>query len=317
MYPRRRTGLWAALIAGSLIFTTMPGALAQTTISDRQQAMSLWAEIAGLIEQGQCEAALERMKPLDRYFRAEGDDLRFRWNYAYCLESAQRYTEAIESYGLVIAQEAPAKTKEAARKQIDLLRRNRVGVLELDCLPAGARATLDSPHHAPTACPATWRDLETATYRVTLESPDGLHEEAEFRALAGRVSTHQLTMKSALVVRSPVEGSYVQVDGEYRGEAGRTEPLVIDGLTPGKHALHVTHPQGGRPWEVRLTVKPGQRRVVNAQLSGAEAPGPDRTWLWVGVGAGAAVAVGAAVAIFALSSDEPEVTHELDFAFSE
>lgn len=273
-------------------------------------------------KQGNFQAALREFEAIDGYFRTHGDHPTFRWYLADCLARAGRPMDALESYALLADAEIAEGTRQAARERIEGLRRTALGGLTLACVPARSTVEIDDVTTVPLPCPIERRDFPSGTYTFRVLSPGDVTTVQKLRVAPGRPNEATITVTPELVVRSPVAGAYVQVDGRFAGEAGPQGPLVLRDVEPGAREIRVTSPRGGKPWIKRVKVSVGERTVASAELDGQrlslggdvtpiEAEDDD-TLLWVGVGVGAAALVaGGAAAFLLLGEDDPEVREGL------
>jgi hypothetical protein len=150
--------------------------------------------------------------------------------------------------------------------------------LSVESTPAGALVTIDGQARGKTPL-----RLELAEGAHALDvTLDGARRHIPVTLAAGTVTVHSLefappvaaaTADSAIEVRSDPPGGRVVVDGVARGAT----PIVVTGLTSGRHEVQISGPFRTVTRQVTLAPKQQLRLVVTPERSAAtETPRPTR-----------------------------------------
>ena len=233
-----------------------------------QQALALYAEAYGLTQ-----------------------DPAILYNKGRALEALGDFPEALAAQEEFDAKASPElKQKVAGHAKLLADLRSRVATLELHVnqdaeVRAGDRILGQSSQKKFL--------LNAGKTKLTFTREGYFPIERELTLAGGQVTVLDLTLLSkaergVLVVRSPVTGAQVTVDGIAFGMVPTETPVM-----PGAHRVHVAH-DGYRPTDSTAVLAAGERKELDLSLE-AETPVYKKWWFWTGVGL--VIAGGVATAI--------------------
>jgi hypothetical protein len=226
------------------------------------------------------------------------DDPALYYNRGRALQGLGQFPEALEQLQAFDAKAPPElKAKVPALGALITEVRARVSTLSVTCNIAGARILVrdrivgTTPLPAPLRLPSGRATVEIEAegylpYRKQLDLP-GAATAAVDATLLPRSTT------GVLVIRSPVTGARVDVDGKPAGAV----PVELQ-LPAGSHQLVLRH-DAYHDTETAAVVRAGERRDVSVPLDSVT-PVTARWWFWTGVGV---VVVGGVVLTAALLTE--------------
>lgn len=229
----------------------------------------------------------------------EQPDAALLYNRARAAELSERFPEALLLLEQFEAQ-APAELRAKVPKLADLVERlrSKVATVGLTASVDGARVRVRGEEVGLTPLAAR---LRVATGAALVEvSKAGYVPFSREVTLPGGATTvidarlERIVLTSVLVVRSPVSGTIVRIDGEPHGP-----PPVERDVTPGRHEVVVSR-EGYTAAQASVTVEEGARREIELSPAPGAAPkqgkpsGVSSSW-WIWAGIGVAVAGGVAL----------------------
>lgn len=108
--------------------------------------------------------------------------------------------------------------------------------------------------------------------------------------------------RGVLVVRSPVAGSLVTVDGVAFGMVPTDTPVM-----PGTHRVHLSH-EGYKPADSTAVINAGETKTLDLSLE-AETPVYKKWWFWTGIGL---VVAGGVATTIALTTEKSPTKGTID-----
>lgn len=223
-------------------------------------------------------------------------DPALHYNRSRALAALRRFPEALamlESF----AREAKPELRQRVPKLEQFLdeARQRVHVLTVRVRPAGSTVRLDDTVVGVAPIEERAVNAGRVRLRVTADGHQPIDRDLELDGASA--STLDLTLiprdhTATLVVRSPVAGSVVFVDGRRRGQV----PVEVR-LPPGQHTVRLTR-DGYDDADRAVALDVAERETIDVGLD--ETPGiAERWWFWTSVGAvvvtGAAIGIGVAL----------------------
>ncbi len=299
--PRVRLGVvakrWVILI-GALLAIVLAGAVFPSPAFAQSKSQR---EATALKKQG--DAAYDSMRyaeALDAYNQSYEayPDPRLFYNRGRAHAAMSQYPEALEQL-VAFKTKAP---KRVLRKvpQLDSLImevRSKVSILRLKSDVGGARVVLRDRVIGQTPLPPTKVNAGRAVLEVTADGRLPFKKSIELRG--GRETTISVDLppldsRARLLVRSPIAGARVSVDGRVVGVV----PAETQ-VDPGKHIISVTHADYSDA-ETTTFVKAGETKDLTIDLDKSSAI-TSKWWFWTGVGV---VVVAGVVTVVALNTEK-------------
>ncbi len=227
-------------------------------------------------------------------------DPALHYNRGRALEALSRFPEALAMFEAFV-REAPPDLRARVPKLDELVEkiRLRVAVLTLRTTPTGATVRLGDAVVGEAPLDDKQVNAGKVRLEVTLDGYEPLRREIDL--LGGKKTELELALvpkdkQGTLVVRSPVAGAMVTVDGNPVGRV----PAELR-VAPGSHEITVD--LSGYEEEARtVVITTGQRKEVDVSLR--ELPEVYETWwFWTIIGGG--VATGGAIGLgYALTTEQ-------------
>lgn len=303
MLRARRRAL-ALLAAGALACAAaapLPARAAEGAPARSAPTKQERARAAELKKQG--DDAMVTLRYADALAAYEGSyaivpDPALLYNKGRALQALARFPEALEQLEAFAAQASPKlKARVPALAELIAEVRSKVSTLALTCNVAGARVLLNSKVIGVTPLSGPIKvNAGAATMEVEAEGHFPFRKKVELPGNGELAVEARLTSRSTtgiLVVRSPVAGARVSVDGRPVGAA----PAEAS-LRAGTHTL-VVERDGYEAARTTAVVVAGERKQVTIPLERTK-PLVARWYFWAGVGA---VVVGGAVLTGALITE--------------
>jgi hypothetical protein len=254
------------------------------------------AKAAQLKEQGnKAMDGLRYQQALALYAEAYGltQDPALLYNKGRALEALGDFPEALAAQEEFDAKASPElKQKVAGLQKLLADLRSRVSVLELRVNVEDAEVRAGDRVLGPASQKRFVLNAGKLTVKVQREGYFPI--ERDLALAGGQTTVLDLTLLSkaergVLVVRSPVSGAMVTVDGVAFGMVPTDTPVM-----PGTHRVHLSH-EGYKPADSTAVVAAGETRQLDLSLE-AETPVYKKWWFWTGIGLVVAGGVTAAVA---------------------
>lgn len=303
---RAVTVVVAMAVAAQAGAQTAPAGSAGAPGAAVDRARESFARGVALVRQ---EKWAEALREFDRSLAERPHGVTF-YNVALCHRALGRTARAVFALerALGAGDELPEATRAEARQLLDELRpRRSFVVLEVDT--AGATLTVDGSPVEPlgeawTVALHGGSSLATSPMRLAVEP--GAHVirltreghapfARELTLAAGESASVRASLPvlpGTLAVGSRPAGGWLQLDGVGVGAL----PLVLE-RPAGPYRLEVTAP-GRVPFSTEVTLRPGARTDVMAELPAERVSVLRRWWFWTGVGV---IVAGAAVTTYALT----------------
>lgn len=250
------------------------------------------------------DAAMDSGRPADAIAAyseayALSADPALLYNRGRALQALTEYPRALEELER-FEREAPPELKARVPKLAELIAelRGKVSTLTVQCTTAGARLLLRD--RALGGCPLAGPvrvNAGPATLEVTAEGY--FPWKRDLTLPGGGATTVDVTLVSkvtsgVLVVRSPVVGTQVTVDGTPRGVV----PVEVT-VAGGAHAVSLSK-EGYVGARTSAVVAAGERKELEVPLE-KESPVWARWWFWTGIGV---VLAGGVVTVVALTTEK-------------
>lgn len=250
------------------------------------------------------DAAMDSGRPADAIAAyseayALSADPALLYNRGRALQALTEYPRALEELER-FEKEAPPELKARVPKLAELVAelRGKVTTLSVQCTTPGARLLLRD--RALGACPLAGPvrvNAGPATLEVTAEGYFPWKREVALPgggATSVDVALVSKVTSGVLVVRSPVVGTQVTVDGTPRGVV----PVEVS-LAGGSHAITLAK-EGYHAARTSAVVVAGERKEIEVPLE-KESPVWARWWFWTGIGV---VVAGGVVTAIALTTEK-------------
>lgn len=249
-------------------------------------------------------SSLRYAEALDDYERATAIEPHpvLLFNRGRALQALHRYPEALEHFE-AFEREAPPELVARAGQLAELMERLRAqaGRVELACDVPGATVLVRGVKVGVTPL-ARPLDLNAGPAHVSVLADGRVPFERDI-VVAGRgeqrldVRLVPIKARGRVVVRSPVSGAIVFVDGQRLGAVPAEAALPA-----GRHRVRLEHPDFAAT-DSTFEIADGDKKVVSLALE--RRPGLLSKW-WFWTGAGVVLASGAVVAIALTSERSPD-----------
>lgn len=242
------------------------------------------------------------VEALDDYERAYAlePNPALHYNRGRALEFLARYPEAVDAFARFQAEAPPAlmaKVPDLDAHVADL--KAKVATVTITANVPGTRILLGGTEVGRAPLPAAVRrNAGTTTLEAFADGYVDYRKEVDLKGGATTALDVQLVSRdtmSYLVVKSPVAGARVSVDGKAVGLV----PAEVK-LAPGTHPVVLDH-EGYSDAKTQVVLRASERREISVDLSKARSI-TSRWWFWTGIGV---VVVGAASAavVYALTTE--------------
>lgn len=223
-------------------------------------------------------------------------DPALHYNRSRALAALRRFPESLAMLE-AFARDAPPALRDRVPKLDQFLdeARQRVHVLTVRVRPEGATVRLDDTVLGVAPIEARPVNAGRVRLRVSAEGHEAVDRDLELGG-AGRSALDLALVPrdhtATLIVRSPVRGAAVFVDGRRRGQV----PVEVR-LPPGPHEVRLAR-DGYEDADRAVVLDAAERQTIDVGLD--ETPGiAERWWFWTTIGAvvvtGAAVGIGVAL----------------------
>jgi hypothetical protein len=255
------------------------------------------AKAAQLKEQGnKAMDGLRYQQALALYAEAYGltQDPALLYNKGRALEALGDFPEALATQEEFDAKASPElRQKVAGLPKLLADLRSRVSVLELHVNKEDAEVRAGDRVLGPASQKRFVLNAGKITVKVQREGYFPI--ERELSLAGGQTTVLDLTLLSkaergVLLVRSPVSGSMVTVDGIAFGMVPTETPVM-----PGTHRVHLSH-EGYKPTDTTAVVIAGETKQLDLSLE-AETPVYKKWWFWTGIGLVVAGGVATTIAL--------------------
>ncbi len=255
------------------------------------------AKAAQLKEQGnKAMDGLRYQQALALYAEAYGltQDPALLYNKGRALEALGDFPEALaaqEEFDAKASPELKLKVVGLPKLLADL--RSRVSVLELHVRPEDAEVR-SGDHVLGTASQKRFL-LNAGKTTIKIQREGYFPIERELALGGGQTTVLDFTLlskaeRAVLVVRSPVSGSLVTVDGIAFGMVPTETPVM-----PGTHRVHLSH-EGYKATDSTAVVAAGDTKQLDLSME-AETPIYKKWWFWTGIGLVVAGGVATGIAL--------------------
>lgn len=224
------------------------------------------------------------------------------FNRARALQALHRYAEALEHFEEFRRQASPELLARAGElDQLIERLRQQVSTLTVVCNVAGATVLVRGVKVGTTPLSGPLR-LNAGTAAVSLVADGQKPYEHEVVLPGGGAERLEVRLEARkapgrVVVRSPIAGALVYIDGNALGVVPAEAALPA-----GRHRVRLEHPDYRRV-ETTLEIVDGERKVMNLELE--RRPGLLQKW-WFWTGCAVIVAGGAAVVVAVTTERSPD-----------
>ena len=289
-------GRWVFL--GALVAIVFAGAVYTAPALAQSKSQR---EATALKKQG--DKAYDSMRyaeALDAYNRSyeAHPDPRLFYNRGRAYAAMSRYPEALEQL-VAFKSKAPKHVLRKVPQLDDLILevRAKVSILRLKSKVRGARVVLRDRVLGQTPLPPTKVNAGRASLEVTADGRLPFKKEVQLeggRETTVNVDLPPLDSRARILVRSPIAGASVSVDGRTIGVV----PAETQ-VDPGKHVIAVSHADYSDA-ETTTFVKAGETKDLTIALDKSNAI-TSKWWFWTGVGV---VVVAGVVTVVALNTEK-------------
>ncbi len=217
------------------------------------------------------------------------------YNEGRALQALHRMPEALDKLRAFKAQASPElRAKVPKLDELVTEVAGHVSTLSVTVDQPGASVKLDE--HVLGTSPLTPTAVNAGTGKLEV-SLDGYTTEARNVVLPGNgrleisIKLMRKDMSATLVVKSPVAGAIVTVDGQSIGQV----PSEVT-VAPGSHKVHLSAP-GRDDQDVTALVKPGETKTVEVALPSRAVT--KQAWFWATIVGSTLATAGAAAGIYA------------------